>query len=120
MTRNDSFTELPEFFENLLQMYFMRKTMNTFLICFMLALALHPQVIAHTLFMTVEDNEDGTVTIQGMFSTGAIGTGIEVRLEDENGKSTRIKSSLYFRFILGNTPPVPVQAGFKKNLLNQS
>ena len=30
----------------------------------------------------------------------------------DHGKSTRIKSSLYFRFILGNTPPVPVQPVF--------
>ncbi|MBE9570300.1 MAG: hypothetical protein IMF11_06730, partial [Proteobacteria bacterium] len=55
----------------------MKKTMITFLICFMLVLSLYSIVLAHTLFMTVEDNEDGTVTVQGMFSTGAIGTGIE-------------------------------------------
>jgi len=33
------------------------------------------------------------------------------------GKSTRIKSSLYFRFILGNTPPVPVYTGFFQNFI---
>jgi len=36
------------------------------------------------------------------------------------GKSTRIKSSFLFQFILGNTPPVPVYAGFFKTLLNRS
>ena len=64
----------------------MKKTMITFLICFMLMLALYSVVLPHTLFMTVQDNEDGTVTIQGMFSTGATGALIEMRLEDEKGK----------------------------------
>lgn len=64
----------------------MKKTMITFLIYFMLMLALYSIALAHTLFMTVQDNEDGTVTIQGMFSTGAIAACVEVRLENENGK----------------------------------
>ena len=51
-----------------------------------LALILNSQAVAHTLFMTVEDNEDGTVTVQGMFSTGAVAARVEVRLEDEKGK----------------------------------
>ena len=50
------------------------------------ALILNSQALAHTLFMTVEDNEDGMVTVQGMFSTGAVAAMVEVRLEDENGK----------------------------------
>ena len=37
--------------------------------------------------MTVEDNEDGSVTARGMFSTGAIAARVEVRLEDEKGKA---------------------------------
>ena len=64
----------------------MKKTFASLLACLVLALILNSQAFAHTLFMTVEDNEDGTVTVQGMFSTGAIGTGIEVRLEDEKGR----------------------------------
>jgi hypothetical protein len=64
----------------------MRKILPGLFACMVLALILNSQALAHTLFMTVEDNEDGTVTVQGMFSTGAIGTGIEVRLEDEKGK----------------------------------
>jgi hypothetical protein len=51
-----------------------------------MAFVVHSQVLAHTLYMTVEDNEDGTVTVQGMFSTGATGAVIEVRLEDKKGK----------------------------------
>lgn len=37
---------------------------------------------AHTLFMSVEDNEDGTVTVEGIYSTGAEAAMTEVRLED--------------------------------------
>ena len=43
-------------------------------------------VYAHTVVMSVEDNEDGTVTIEGVYSTQEIPVGAEVRLEDEKGK----------------------------------
>ena len=65
----------------------MRKILLGLFTCIVLALILNSQAFAHTLFMTVEDNEDGTVTVQGMFSTGATGAGIEVRLEDEKGRA---------------------------------
>ncbi len=64
----------------------MKKTFPSLLACLTLALILNSQAFAHTLFMTVEDNEDGTVTVHGMFSTGAVGAWIEVRLENEKGK----------------------------------
>ena len=64
----------------------MKKTFSSLLACLTLALILNSQALAHTLFMTVEDNEDGTVTLQGMFSTGAVAASVEVRLEDEKGK----------------------------------
>ena len=64
----------------------MQKTVITFLICFILGLFLHSDALAHTLYMTVEDNDNGTVTVQGMFSTGAIAASVEVRLEDKKGK----------------------------------
>ena len=64
----------------------MKKAFIGLLACLILALILNSQAMAHTLFMTVEDNEDGTVTVQGMFSTGAIAAIVEVRLEDEKGK----------------------------------
>ena len=41
---------------------------------------------AHTLVINAEDNEDGTVTIEGVYSTQEIPEGAEVRLEDENGE----------------------------------
>ena len=39
----------------------MKRTFTSLLACLVLALILNSQVFAHTLFMTVEDNEDGTV-----------------------------------------------------------
>ena len=65
----------------------MGKTFTSLFACLIMVLALSSQTFAHTLFMTVEDNEDGTVTVQGVFSTGAIAVGVEVRLEDEKGKA---------------------------------
>ena len=64
----------------------MKKIITSLFACLVLAFTLHSMAFAHTLFMTVEDNEDGTVTVQGMFSTGAVAVGVEVRLEDEKGK----------------------------------
>lgn len=65
----------------------MKKTLTSLLVCLILVLALSALAFAHTLFMTVEDNEDGTVTVQGMFSTGTIAASVEVRLEDEKGRA---------------------------------
>ena len=67
----------------------MKRTITGLFVCLVLALIVNSQVMAHTLYMTVEDNENGngTVTVQGMFSTGAIAAKVEVRLEDEKGKA---------------------------------
>jgi len=43
------------------------------------------QSYAHTLVIGIEDNEDGTVTIEGVYSTQEIAVGAEVRLEDNQG-----------------------------------
>jgi hypothetical protein len=64
----------------------MKKIVFSLFTILVLALFLNSPTFAHTLYMTVEDNEDGTVTVQGMFSTGAIAARVEVRLEDEKGK----------------------------------
>ncbi len=64
----------------------MKKIITSLFACLVLAFTLHSMAFAHTLFMTVEDNEDGTVTVQGMFSTGAVAASVGVRLEDEKGK----------------------------------
>ena len=63
----------------------MKKTFASLFACLIMVLALSSHAFAHTLFMTVEDNEDETVTVQGMFSTGSIAAKVEVRLEDEKG-----------------------------------
>ena len=41
---------------------------------------------AHTLFMSVDDNEDGTVTVEGMYSTGAYAAKTPVLVKDAQGK----------------------------------
>ena len=64
----------------------MKKIFCSLFTYLVLALILNPLALAHTLYMTVEDNEDGTVTVQGMFSTGAVAAKVEVRLEDEKSK----------------------------------
>ncbi len=46
---------------------------------------------AHTLFMAVEDNEDGTVTVEGIYSTGAQAAMTEVRLEDASSGKVLFK-----------------------------
>ncbi len=44
----------------------MRKVLPGLFAFMLLALILNSQALAHTLFMTIDDNEDGTVTVQGM------------------------------------------------------
>lgn len=41
---------------------------------------------AHTLYMNVLDNEDGTITIEAMFSTGTEAAGIRLYLENKKGE----------------------------------
>ncbi|CCK81456.1 MULTISPECIES: hypothetical protein [Desulfobacula] len=43
-------------------------------------------LFAHTLYMNVLDNEDGTVTVEGMFSTGSEASGLPLYLEDTKGE----------------------------------
>jgi len=39
----------------------LKKVLPSLFACMVLALIVNSQVMAHTLYMTVEDNEDGTV-----------------------------------------------------------
>ena len=64
----------------------MKKIITSLFACLVLAFTLHSMAFAHTLFMTVEDNEDGTVAVRGIFSTGVASAWAEVRLEDEKSK----------------------------------
>lgn len=38
-------------------------------------------LFSHTLILNVDDNEDGTILIQGVFNTGQLAPGAEVRIE---------------------------------------
>ncbi|VVS94532.1 hypothetical protein [Desulfoluna spongiiphila] len=60
-------------------------TFRSILLAWALALCLAATASAHTLFMSVYDNEDGTVTVEGVFSTGSAASAVEIRLEDPNG-----------------------------------
>jgi hypothetical protein len=42
---------------------------------------------AHTLVLGVQDNGDGTVTVEGIYSTQEVAAGAEVRLEDREGNT---------------------------------
>lgn len=71
---------------------------------------------AHTLFMTVTDNDDGTVTIEGMYSTGGVAAATPVRLvgpqdkvifkglTDDSGELTFGKPDTAYRIILDAGP----------------
>jgi hypothetical protein len=43
-------------------------------------------VFGHTLFMNLTDNDDGTVSVEGMFSTGATAANLPLYLLDANEK----------------------------------
>ncbi|MDC0933676.1 hypothetical protein OAR97_07465 [Arcobacteraceae bacterium] len=49
---------------------------------------------AHTLLLNVYDNNDNTITVEGIFSTGELATGAEIRLESLLNKSVIYKKRL--------------------------
>ena len=55
--------------------------MTAALTCLLIAVS----ASAHTPLLYIEDNEDGTIYIEGGFSDGSSGSGMAVRLEDTNG-----------------------------------
>ncbi len=55
--------------------------MTTALTCLLIAVS----ASAHTPLLYIEDNEDGTIYIEGAFSDGSSGSGMAVRLEDNDG-----------------------------------
>ena len=42
--------------------------------------------VAHTPLCSCYDNGDGTITCEGGFSDGSSASGVEMRVEDKNGK----------------------------------
>ncbi len=71
---------------------------------------------SHTLYMNVVDNDDNTVTVEGMFSTGATAAGLSLYLEgekekilkkmqmDENGEATFEKPKVPYAIFLDGGP----------------
>lgn len=55
--------------------------MTAALTCLLIAVS----ASAHTPLLYIEDNEDGTIYVEGAFSDGSSGSGMAVRLEDSNG-----------------------------------
>ena len=51
------------------------------LISFIFLLSLHQVIFAHSLLLNVFDNDDNTITVEGVFNTGEVATGAQVRLE---------------------------------------
>lgn len=51
------------------------------LISFIFLLSLQQVIFAHSLLLNVFDNEDNTITVEGVFNTGEVATGAQVRLE---------------------------------------
>lgn len=51
------------------------------LISFFLIMSLQQMLFAHSLLLNVFDNEDNTITVEGVFNTGETATGAQVRLE---------------------------------------
>ena len=67
----------------------MKKAICICLAAALVCLASAIPVCAHTLYMNLLDNEDGTVTVEAMFSTGATGAGLPLYLEGAGGKIIR-------------------------------
>ncbi len=77
----------------------MRKGIHVSLACSMLVFFLATQAGAHTPLLLVEDNEDGTILLEGGFSDGSSGAGITILIvKDElykgGGKKLLFKGKL--------------------------
>lgn len=51
-------------------------------------------VYAHTLLLNVFDNEDNTITVEGIFSTGELASGAQIRLESLSSEEILYKKRL--------------------------
>ena len=64
----------------------MKKNVFTLLAALIALLLVTGPAFGHTLFMNLADNGDGTVSVEGMFSTGASAANLPLYLMDENEK----------------------------------
>lgn len=61
-------------------------TIGLLALCLAISLLLTTTSIAHTPLCSCYDNGDGTITCDGGFTDGSSAAGVEVRIEDKNGK----------------------------------
>ena len=61
----------------------MKKNVFTLLAVLIVLVIVTGPAFGHTLFMNLTDNEDGTVSVEGMFSTGATAANLPLYLLDE-------------------------------------
>lgn len=61
----------------------MLKSVIVSFVCVVGLFFLTPQVSAHTPLLTVEDNEDGTIYIEGGFSDGSMAAGVKIILVEK-------------------------------------
>lgn len=64
----------------------MKKNVLTLLAALVVLVLVTGPAFGHTLFMNLTDNRDGTVSVEGMFSTGATAANLPLYLLDENEK----------------------------------
>nr|WP_319494466.1 hypothetical protein [uncultured Desulfobacter sp.] len=64
----------------------MKKNIFTLLAVLIALVLVTGPVFGHTLFMNLTDNGDGTVSVEGMFSTGATAANLPLYLLDVNEK----------------------------------
>jgi len=64
----------------------MKRKVLTLITALVSLLLITGPVFGHTLFMNLVDNKDGTVFVEGMFSTGASAANLPLYLVDENEK----------------------------------
>ncbi|HBT89065.1 hypothetical protein [Desulfobacter sp.] len=64
----------------------MKKKVRPLLAALITMLLVTGPAFGHTLFMNLTDNGDGTVSVEGMFSTGATAANLPLYLLDENEK----------------------------------
>ncbi|MFW5488870.1 MAG: hypothetical protein ACNI3A_10730 [Desulfovibrio sp.] len=80
---------------------------KTFASMVLVALLWATPALAHSLFMTISDNSDGTITVEGMYSTGATAAFTEVRLEDAQGNVLFKGKTDEFGELIVNKQPKP-------------
>ena len=79
----------------------MRKDIHVSLACSMLVFFLTIQASAHTPLLLVEDNEDGTILLEGGFSDGSSGAGATILIvKDELYKGGKKKMLFKGKLVL--------------------